>query len=292
MRFVCTACGKCCAGAPGYVWIEPGEIGNMARAKGIRPRVFRRRHVRRVKGRLSLRERKNGDCVMLEGERCSVYDAKPLRCTTFPFWPEEIASPATWRETAGRCEGVGQGALYSREEIERVAAGDPRPLLEKQAKGAGEAADPSPDAALEAALEDLGRLYAELDAELPRYQFTCAASGRCCDFDAFGHRLYATTLEMEHFHRHGPRERPNANPRHCPAWGEDRLCRAREARMLGCRIYFCGPYPVAPPDDLYERCHARIRAIHDRYAIPFRYQDVVAWCAPAACPPPQGPEPK
>ena len=117
----------------------------------------------------------------------------------------------------------------------------------------------------------------ELDRELPRYRFTCAASGKCCDFDAYGHRLYATVLEAEYFFRHAPSAWANDDPRQCPAWGPDRLCHAREARMLGCRVYFCGPYPVLPPDDVYERYHARIKEIHDRCRVPFAYRDIVAW---------------
>ncbi len=287
LRFHCTACGACCTGAPGYVWVTPDEIKGMAKAKGLTPTQFRKRYVRRVRGRFSLKERENGDCVMLEGEHCSVYTAKPVRCSTFPFWPEVLESKAEWDDTASRCEGIDRGALYTRKDIERIAAGDPRPLLRKQDENEGETAageTPAPrhgpdEATWQAAFEDLERLYRALAEELPRYRFTCAASGKCCDFDAYGHRLYATTLEAEYFFRHGGSERQNDDERHCPAWGKDRLCKARDGRMLGCRTYFCGPYPVIPPDDVYERYYARIKAIHEKHAIPFAYRDVRAWTA-------------
>ncbi|MHC5011143.1 MAG: YkgJ family cysteine cluster protein, partial [Planctomycetota bacterium] len=183
LRFRCTACGACCTGAPGNVWVEAEEIDAMAEARGLTRRQFRRRYVRRAGRRLSLKERKNGDCVMLEGTRCTVYDAKPLRCSTFPFWPEILDSPGEWEETAGRCEGIGQGDLYSRAEIEYVASGDPRPLLAKQAAAHPDGAAPGPapggEPDWEAAFRDLEVLYAQLDRELPRYRFTCSASGRC-----------------------------------------------------------------------------------------------------------------
>ena len=283
LRFHCTACGACCTGAPGYVWVTTEEIAAMARARKLTPAQFRKRFVRRVRGRLSLKERENGDCVMLEGERCSVYASKPVRCSTFPFWPEVLGSREEWEDAAKRCEGIDQGALYTREEIERVAAGDPRPLLRKQDETPEEGGPPpatSPDEATwAAAFADLERLYEELAAELPRYRFTCAASGKCCDFDAYGHRLYATTLEAEYFFRHGGSERQNDDDRHCPAWGKDRLCKARDGRMLGCRSYFCGPYPVIPPDDVYERYYKRIKALHEKHALPFAYRDILAWSA-------------
>lgn len=298
LTFGCTACGKCCTGVPGYVWVTAQEIERLARFKGQSVARFTREHVRRVGKRLSLIERRNGDCVLLKDGKCTVYPVKPTPCSTFPFWDGPLASPQAWQETAARCEGIGQGARYSREEIERVHAGDARPLIEKHAAAAATPRPVEPPAAapaapgpgrppterpqaqrLEAALADLERLYADLDAELPRYRFTCAASGACCDFDAYGHRLYASTLEAEWFFRHAPAQRANDNPRHCPAWGADRLCKARAGRMLGCRTYFCGPYPAGLPQDVHEPFHARVKALHERHGIPYAYRDVLDWAA-------------
>jgi hypothetical protein len=47
--------------------------------------------------------------------------------------------------------------------------------------------------------------------------------------------------------------------------------------MLGCRTYFCGPYPNGVPEEVYERFFPRIRALHDRFGIPYRYRDIVDW---------------
>ena len=86
-----------------------------------------------------------------------------------------------------------------------------------------------------------------------------------------------TTLEAEYFFRHSPETRVNQNPRHCPAWGPDRLCKARVGRMLGCRTYHCGPYPGTRPEDLHERYDRRIKALHDQHAIPYQYRDILDW---------------
>ena len=122
------------------------------------------------------------------------------------------------------------------------------------------------------------RVYADLDAELPGWGFTCSASGNCCDFDAYGHRLYATTLEATYFFHHLSRD-ANRDATTCPAWGADRLCRERAGRMLGCRTYFCGPYPRGVPEQLHPRYHARIQALHERFGVPYAYRDIVAWAA-------------
>ncbi len=295
LTFRCTACGQCCTGEPGNVWVTPEEIRGLARARGMSVRAFKKQYVHKVGRRLSLKEKASGDCVMLENGKCTVYDDKPLRCTTFPFWKEVMAYEKEWVETAERCEGIGQGDRYSREEIERMVGGDPAPLLEKHARppetpvvsrfdenGRPKPATPPEtservdwDAAF-AALEDL---YAQLERELPRYRFTCSASGNCCDFDAYGHRLYVTTLEAEYFFRNSDETRANEDARACPAWGPDRLCKARQGRMLGCRTYFCGPYPVEGPEALHERYQAQVTKLHERFGIPYAYRDITDWSA-------------
>jgi Fe-S-cluster containining protein len=149
-------------------------------------------------------------------------------------------------------------------------------LVEERAR-TGPQADVRGEPRWAAALSDLEALYADLDRELPKYRFTCVASGACCDFDAYGHRLYATTLEAEWFFRNSPEQRANASERHCPAWGPDRLCKARAGRMLGCRTYFCGPYPNGLPEDVHAPFHAKIQALHDKHGIPYRYRDILDW---------------
>jgi Fe-S-cluster containining protein len=286
LEFRCTACGACCTGEPGYVFVTSRDVERMAKHKGMSPEAFARLYVRRVGKRLSLKERRNGDCVMLENRKCSVYPVKPTPCSTFPFWPEILESRDEWDATAERCPGMNRGERYTREEVDAVRSGVSAVLLEKQAaarerearSGGGDASPPAvPEAAWRAALEELDRIYADLDAELPRHKFLCQASGDCCDFDAFGHRLYASTLEVERFFRTAPPGRANENPRSCPAWGKDRLCTAREGRMLGCRTFFCAGGQGADPNAIYERYYRRVKDVHERHGIPFRYADIVEW---------------
>jgi Fe-S-cluster containining protein len=266
------------------VWVTTAEVRRLAKAKGLSPDAFSKKYVRRVGGRLSLRERENGDCVMLEGKKCSVHEVKPKQCVTYPFWTEVVDRPSDWEAEAKKCPGIGSGDLYTEAEIDALVSGVEAPMVEKQAAARREGRAPEApagptEAQWTAALSELEAIYADLDAEMPRYKFVCQASGDCCDFDAFGHRLYATTLEAEWFFRNSPQRRMNANPRHCPAWGADRMCKARAGRMLGCRTFYCGTNKNADPNEIYERYHRRIKDAHDRHGIPFRYADVLAWSA-------------
>jgi Fe-S-cluster containining protein len=45
----------------------------------------------------------------------------------------------------------------------------------------------------------VARVYADLQREIDARKPVCNASGRCCRFDEFGHRLYVTTIELAAF---------------------------------------------------------------------------------------------
>jgi Fe-S-cluster containining protein len=119
--FSCTGCGHCCR-VEGHVWVDALEIDALARHLDLTLSAFGRRFLRRVGNRLSLVEKPNRDCIFWEGG-CTVYPARPGQCRTFPFWPDTIADPASWQSAAGECEGIGQGRLYERTEIEALRAG-------------------------------------------------------------------------------------------------------------------------------------------------------------------------
>ena len=54
LRFKCTACGDCCTGAPGYVWVNQAEITAMAERLGMEVAAFEKKYVRQIGVRRSL----------------------------------------------------------------------------------------------------------------------------------------------------------------------------------------------------------------------------------------------
>jgi Fe-S-cluster containining protein len=114
--FECTRCGDCCRGEPGFVWVGRSEIARIAEFLGMSEREFRRRHCRRVFSRISLKELSNGDCIFWK-DGCTIYEARPRQCRTFPWWGPNLESPEAWRETMLRCRGCGKGRLWTYEEI-------------------------------------------------------------------------------------------------------------------------------------------------------------------------------
>lgn len=120
LRFTCTECGDCCTGEPGYVWVNKAEIREMADTQGVSVEEFEEANVRWVGVRKSLREHANGDCVLLDPKtrKCTVYQARPRQCRTWPFWDSNLKSPEAWAEACEACPGSGKGKLHTVAEIQ------------------------------------------------------------------------------------------------------------------------------------------------------------------------------
>jgi len=120
LRFTCTQCGKCCTGAPGFVWVTDEEIDALAAARGMKRSEFVAVHTYKTRGKVSLRERPNGDCIFYDADKgCTVYAARPTQCRTWPFWDSNLTTPERWAETEGICPGSGEGDVIPVEEITR-----------------------------------------------------------------------------------------------------------------------------------------------------------------------------
>jgi Fe-S-cluster containining protein len=104
------------------VWISEDELQALASELGMAPSDFRSGSCRSVGSRTSLRERADGDCVLLGPEGCLVYAARPVQCRTFPFWPENLCRPADWERLARDCPGLNRGRRYSLKEIRESLA--------------------------------------------------------------------------------------------------------------------------------------------------------------------------
>lgn len=69
LRFTCTQCGDCCTGEPGFVWVTDEEIAAIAEFRKEPVGEVTQLYTRRSKGRRTLKEKANGDCVFFERPR-------------------------------------------------------------------------------------------------------------------------------------------------------------------------------------------------------------------------------
>ena len=144
----------------------------------------------------------------------------------------------------------------------------------------------------------VGAVYAKLQEEIDQRRPVCTASGRCCRFEEYGHRLYVTTIELAAFARglgewpvvsgQWPKKcttslpvlsssfllttdhRPLATSPGCPFQIEG-LCGVHPIRPFGCRVFFCDETATDWQQDAYERHHARLKRLHEELGVPYFY---------------------
>lgn len=125
LRFGCTRCGNCCVGA-GTVRVSDAEIRALASETELSDDEFRALYTRRLRGGdVSLRETRSKACVFYDRRQgCTVYDARPRQCRTWPFWRGVVHSAERWNEEARDCPGMNAGRLHDGEEIRTTSADD------------------------------------------------------------------------------------------------------------------------------------------------------------------------
>lgn len=125
-------------------------------------------------------------------------------------------------------------------------------------------------------LDALKTVFIRVEGEIASRQPICTTSGRCCHFEKHGHRLYTTGLEAAYTvaRLDGPLTRHALEAAisrgGCP-FQLDILCSVHTIRPVGCRVYFCDPSAQTWMEDLAERAHGWVRAIHETHEIEYRY---------------------
>ena len=157
---------------------------------------------------------------------------------------------------------------------------------------------------------ELERVYAAAGAAIAARGPACWASGRCCNFDEAGHRLYVTGIEAIYclvravsspwgkatgrVQKGGVAAEITVGGRAialepapsggglladvaaatarggCP-FQVGNLCGVHEFKPLGCRVYFCDKSAQEWQMELSEKLLGEIRAMHDRWGIEYRY---------------------
>lgn len=145
---------------------------------------------------------------------------------------------------------------------------------------------------------ELEAIYASVATEIAGRGPACWASGRCCNFRKVGHDLFVTLLEAAYcVRRDAEARKPAAASKDvslpqmlqrseltmqavdtarergdCP-YLDGNLCGAHEMKPLGCRVYFCDASAQEWQHELTERALRDIRALHDRFNVPYVYDE-------------------
>ena len=113
LPFDCTACGKCCK-TKGSVWMSPEEVTNASALLGISAVAFVDRYASHTiqddpdvaaatttmttttPPWAKLTNNSEQHCVFLKDNLCQIYQARPIQCSTYPFWPNIMKSATSW----------------------------------------------------------------------------------------------------------------------------------------------------------------------------------------------------
>ena len=137
IHFECTGCGDCCKLGGGFVYPTLEDVGFAAKHLDLSITKFTETYMDLHGGQYVFKN--DGDNCIFYGENgCTIYEARPTQCRTFPFWKANLKSQYRWKIIEGECEGIGQGRLFSIDEIEAIknqtsqtpSGPDPSTLLE------------------------------------------------------------------------------------------------------------------------------------------------------------------
>ena len=292
LAFECQGCGGCCSGPDeGYVWVTRENSKEMAEFLGMDEEEFRQKYVRPVGRRYSLKEKKsNNDCVLLNeaggnGKGCRVYQMRPQQCRTWPFWKDNVSSRRAWEQEGRKCPGMDRGSWFSGEAIEAAAEGD------VSACASGIEVAEAAVKWIEANLDNdechgaVDELYAMLDRNIQAASGECENCGKCCDFDDFDHRLYATTLEMLYFAKGMQRtgksggKGKKARLKGACRYQKRQGCAMRDFRPAGCRIFYCSGLEPEFQHELTELVLTSLRGLHEQFGAVYYYADLQEWLA-------------
>ena len=105
--FACRRSGNCCAIPGGIVRVTGAEAEAIAAHLGLSPAAFRSRYLRPDGERL--KDGLGNRCVFLQDgaeASCGIYDVRPEKCRSFPFWPEVREDPELLRVVLRTCPGI------------------------------------------------------------------------------------------------------------------------------------------------------------------------------------------
>ena len=125
--------------------------------------------------------------------------------------------------------------------------------------------------------EALQAVYLEIDHAVAALSPRCWLSGRCCNFDQYGHDLFVTGLEIawalqqldgEARDRLAGASLPSDGA--CP-FQLEQVCTVHAIRPLGCRLFFCDPAAQSWQPRLHEQFLRQLRRLHEQHGLDYRY---------------------
>ncbi len=115
-------------------------------------------------------------------------------------------------------------------------------------------------------------LYKWIDSQVTDFA-PCGACGKCCDFDAYDHRLFITTPELIYFVNRMSADTVKQMPTgQCP-YQIDGKCSVHLHRFAACRIFACKENPDLQ-SQVSEETIQKLKSICQEFDMDYCYMDL------------------
>ncbi|WP_318661805.1 YkgJ family cysteine cluster protein [Treponema sp.] len=124
LDFECNKCSACCRLSPGYVYLSQRDLTSLCQWFKLSQEEFIEKYCRWVgyyegKEALALVELKNYDCIFWNKDSgCTAYGARPIQCSTYPFWSWILKDMDSWNSISKDCPGINKGKHWTKEQID------------------------------------------------------------------------------------------------------------------------------------------------------------------------------
>ncbi len=121
-------------------------------------------------------------------------------------------------------------------------------------------------------VDAVAEIYKWIDSQVADFA-PCTACGKCCNFDAWDHRLFITAPELLYFtYRMSPEPIKPMPTGLCP-YNIDGKCSVHPHRFAACRIFACKEDHELP-SRLSEQTIKKLKSICEQSNIPYQYTDI------------------
>jgi Fe-S-cluster containining protein len=117
-KWGCLRCGNCCRDVIGHerrILLTENDLKRIKDVTGLDD-FFDETGEEPFK---AIMKKKNGDCIFLREEECSIYDSRALLCRMYPFWIEKINDEFIIKIDE-KCKGVEYGEVLDEEFFQRL----------------------------------------------------------------------------------------------------------------------------------------------------------------------------
>lgn len=129
VKFSCNGCSLCCRFKGGVVMLSKDDLARLAVWAELTEEQVIKVYCQWLensdgKEYLCLKTMHSNpetdDCVFWDSSipGCQCYSARPVQCSTYPFWTKIVADEKSWNAEKIHCPGIDEGDFHNSAEIE------------------------------------------------------------------------------------------------------------------------------------------------------------------------------